>query len=136
MELQWRRLILDDWGICRRASQSPAGEPARLLLLPDNVDPVGKPWTDLVLLSRAKCGVKTADYQLADYCPAYLGKLAADLESAHVEGTSVFLWDAGGAVCLIGYAGLHGETTPWCDLHQCHATAHQALCRLDPETME
>ena len=136
MELQWRRLMLDDWGTCRSATQSPADEPGRLLLLPDDVDPVGRSWTELVLVSRLHCCTGVTDYHLADYWPAYVGKLAADLETAHVAGTSVFLWDVGGAVCLIGYAGLPGEAKPWCDLHRCHATAREALDRIDPKTME
>lgn len=136
MELQWRRLSLDDRGTCRRAALSPDEEPGQLLLLPDDVAPVGMRWTELVLLSRAQCCEEAADYQLADYCPAYLGKLAADLEAAFLEGKSVFLWDVGGAVCLIGYAGLPGETQPWCDLRQRFASAHEALCRIDPRTME
>jgi hypothetical protein len=136
MELQWRRLILDDWGTCCCATLPLDVEPSRLLLLPNDVDPMGKCWTELVLLSRAKCCKVAVDYRLADYCPAYLGKLAADLETAQADGTSVFLWDVAGAVCLIGYAGLPGEAKPWCDLQQRHATAREALRQIDPTTME
>lgn len=136
MKLHWCRLILDDWGTCLRLAPPQGVEPARLLLLPDDVDPANKTWSELVLLSRTKCCESVLDYQLAEYWPAYLGKLAADLETARAEGRSVFLWDRAGTLRLLGYAGLLGDAAPWCDAHQRYAHAQQALLRISLAAME
>lgn len=136
MELQWWRLLLDARGVCVAVASAECGDAARLLVLPAAVYPVHKTWTELVLLSRMICGEKVLEFQLGDYWPAYLAKLAADLETTRAEGTSVLLWDTAGQLRLIGYAASLGGAAPWCDLHQRHAQVQTALMALTLPPMD
>lgn len=131
MTLVRRRIYLDGAG---KAVGPGAGDKAaaHVLLLPSTVDVVARTFADLLEISR-NCQSSLEDYCLADYAPAYLAKLLADMETAHSEGHAVYLWDAERRLVLVGYPRETDENGPdWSDTQRWYATAQDAFHKIQP----
>jgi hypothetical protein len=132
MKLVRRRIHFDGAG---RALSAPSGavpQAAHVFLLPDEADVKGRTIAELLEISR--CSQQAVeDYCLADYAPAYVNKLLADMETAQGEGRAVFLWDSNRALLLAGYPRLTGDPQPiWTDTKQWYRTAQDAFHQLHP----
>jgi hypothetical protein len=131
MNLVRRRVHFDGVG---RALSAPAAvvQSAHVFLLPGDVDVKGRTVAELLEISRS-CQRVVEDYCLADYAPAYVNKLLADMETAQGEGRAVFLWDSNRALLLAGYPRLTGDPQPiWTDTRQWYRTAQNAFHHLHP----
>jgi hypothetical protein len=136
MKLVRRRVHFDSAG--RALSALPGGVPqaAHVFLLPGDADVKGRSVAELLEISR-RSQQAVEDYCLADYAPAYVNKLLADMETAQTEGRAVFLWDSNRALLLAGYPRPTGDPQPiWTDTEQWYRTAQDAFHHLHPLDMD
>jgi hypothetical protein len=135
MKLVRQRIHFDGAGRALSALSGGVPQVAHVFLLPGDADVKGRTVSELLKISRdSQAAVE--DYCLADYAPAYVNKLLADMETAQTEGRAVFLWDSNRALLLAGYPRVTGDPQPiWTDTRQWYRTAQDAFHHLHPLDM-